>query len=157
MSSGMSGWASRLWGVLLVMCMVVTGAQAADGLRISDAYVREMPPGQSTSAGFMKLVNTGRQPVALIGATSDGAGLVEIHRHVHEGGMMRMERVSRLEIPANGVLQFAPGGYHLMLINLRRSFQAGDQLNVTLLDEEGRSYTAPFVVRKIIDGAAHHH
>ncbi len=131
-------------------------ASAAETLQIRESYVREMPPGQSTSAGFMKLVNAGKRPIALIGATSDGAGLVEIHRHKHEGGTMQMERVMRLEVPAQGQLVFAPGGYHLMLINLKRSYRAGDKINITLLDEEGKSYTAVFPVVSIVDGGTHH-
>lgn len=152
-----TGRGAGLWrGVLLALCVVAGGADAAPALEIREAYVREMPPGQSTSAGFMKLVNTGKRPIALIGATSDGAGQVEIHRHTQQDGMMQMERVLRLEVPAQGQLQFAPGGYHLMLINLKRSFRAGDTLNVTLLDEEGRFYSAPFTVRKIVGADAHH-
>lgn len=150
---------TTLWRTFwLALCCATSGAWAADApaLQIREAYVREMPPGQSTSAGFMKLVNTGKRPVALIGATSDGAGDVQMHRHTHDNGMMQMERVMRVEVPARGELVFAPGGYHLMLINLKRSYHAGDVLNVTLLDEEGHSYTAPFPVKKIIDSDMTH-
>jgi copper(I)-binding protein len=104
----------------------------------------------------MTLVNTGKRPIALIGATSDGAGQVEIHQHRREGGAMRMERVMRLEVPAQGQVTFSPGGYHLMLINLKRSYRAGDKINVTLLDEEGRSYTAVFPVVNMVDGGGAH-
>jgi copper(I)-binding protein len=136
---------------------MATRAEAADTLQVREAYVREMPPGQSTSAGFMKLVNPGKRPVALVGATSDGAGAVEIHRHRHENGMMQMERVTRLEVPAQGQLVFAPGGYHLMLINLKRSYRAGDKINITLLDEEGGSYAAVFPVVNVVEGGGAHH
>jgi copper(I)-binding protein len=151
----------------LLLCALFAGAsllggmagraEAADTLQVREAYVREMPPGQSTSAGFMKLVNPGKRPVALIGATSDGAGAVEIHRHRHENGMMQMERVTRLEVPAQGQLVFAPGGYHLMLINLKRSYRAGDKINITLLDEEGKSYAAVFPVVNVVEGGGVHH
>jgi copper(I)-binding protein len=134
-----------------------TMAGPTETLQVREAYVREMPPGQSTSAGYMKLVNPGKRAVALIGATSDGAGQVEIHRHRHEGGTMQMERVMRLEVPARGQLVFAPGGYHLMLINLKRSYRAGDKINVTLLDEEGKLYPAVFPVVNIVDGGGSHH
>ena len=154
----------RFWpglGVLVASLSLLAGmterAGAAETLQIRESYVREMPPGQSTSAGFMKLVNSGKRPVALIGATSDGAGSVEIHRHLHEGGTMRMERVLRLEVPAQGQLVFAPGGYHLMLINLKRSYRAGDTINITLLDEEGKLYPAVFPVISIVEGGGAHH
>lgn len=148
--------AGLMVAVLWSLCSFVLAAGPADSLQIRESYVREMPPGQSTSAGFMKLVNTGKRPVALIGATSDGAGAVEIHQHLQKNGMMQMEKVMRLEVPAQGQLVFAPGGYHLMLINLKRSYRAGDKMNVTLLDEEGKMYTAVFPVVKMVEGDAHH-
>jgi copper(I)-binding protein len=125
-------------------------AAAAGTLEIREAYVREMPPGQSTSAAFMNLTNTSNRPIAIVAATSDGAGQAEIHRHRNQNGMMQMERATRVEIPAHGQLSFAPGGYHLMLINLKRSFRAGDKINITLLDEEGKFYTAAFPVVKML-------
>lgn len=133
-----------------------SGASAVEALQIREGYVREMPPGQSTSAAFMKLQNTGKRPIALIGASSDGAGQVEIHRHLHKDGMMQMERVMRLEIPAQSQVVFAPGGYHLMLINLKRSYRAGERINVALFDEEGHVYRATFPVVNIIDGGVQH-
>lgn len=158
---------NKSWAKSLLLCASFAGtallgvmasvADAAETLQVREAYVREMPPGQSTSAGFMKLVNSGKRPVALIGATSDGAGAVEIHRHRHENGMMQMERVTRVEVPAQGQLVFAPGGYHLMLINLKRSYRAGDKINITLLDEEGKSYSAVFPVVNVVEGAGAHH
>ena len=159
-SSGSIGAGARKWGVGLFLAVLsllgAATAGAAEALQIREAYVREMPPGQSTSAGFMKLVNPSKRAVALIGATSDGAGAVEIHRHKHEGGTMQMERVLRVEVPAQGQLVFAPGGYHLMLINLKRSYRAGDKINITLLDEEGKFYPAAFPVVNIVEGGAHH-
>jgi len=129
-------------------------AWSVETLQMREAYVREMPPGQSTSAAFMKLVNTSNRPVAIVAVTSDGAGQTEIHRSHQVDGMMQMERVMRLEIPAHGQQIFAPGGYHLMLINLKRSFRAGDKINITLLDEEGRFYKASFPVVNILGTAS---
>lgn len=148
--------AGLIIALLWSLCPAAFAAGAADALQIRETYVREMPPGQSTSAGFMKLVNSSKRPIALIGATSDGAGAVEIHRHLQQNGMMQMEKVLRLEVPAQGQVVFAPGGYHLMLINLKRSYRAGDKINITLLDEEGKMYPAVFPVVNIVEGGAHH-
>lgn len=132
-------------------------AFAAETLQIREAYVREMPPGQSTSAAFMRLINTSKRPIAIVAATSDSAGQVEIHTHRHADGMMQMERVTRVEIPAQGQLVFAPGGYHLMLINLKRTFRAGEKINITLLDEEGKFYSAAYPVVNMLDAPATGH
>jgi len=136
----------RVGLVIATLLALCNFALAAETLQIREGYVREMPPGQSTSAAFMKLINTGNRPIAIVAATSDGAGQAEIHRHRQVNGMMQMEHVMRLEIPAHGQQVFAPGGYHLMLINLKHSFHAGEKIDITLLDEEGKFYKSSFPV-----------
>ncbi len=126
----------------------------AEVLEIREGYVRELPPGQSTSAAYMNIVNTSDRPVALVAALSDVSQTAEIHQHVHVGSVMRMDQVRRLVIPARDHVQFAPGGYHLMLINLKRSLRAGDNVNLTLLDEEGKKYSASVPVVKMIGGGS---
>jgi copper(I)-binding protein len=144
----------RLWWLLLVWSVGVN----AGTLEIREGYVREMPPGQSTSAAFMKLVNTGDKPVAIVAAASDSAGSAEMHAHSQHNGMMQMKKVSRVEVPARGQLVFAPGGYHLMLINLKRSLKAGEQVGITLFDEQGKFYNAKLpVVNMVGESAEHHH
>lgn len=139
---------------LLAGALMFCGANVfAGGVQIREGYVREMPPGQSTSAAFMDVVNDSNRPIAVVAATSDAAQTAELHTHSHDNGMMRMEPVKRLVIPAHDHVQFAPGGYHLMLINLKHSLHAGEKVGITLLDEEGRFYTAQLPVVKMVGTA----
>lgn len=131
-------------------------AQAAPAtLTIRDGYVREMPPGQTVSAAFMTLQNDSSQPIAIVAASSTAADTTELHNHRHTGDGMRMEKVVRLEIPAGRRQALAPGGYHLMLMGLKRPLRAGDSVQITLIDEMGRTYGAKLPVQRI-DGAAGH-
>jgi periplasmic copper chaperone A len=145
----------KRWGLLwaLVLALPVW----AGDLQIREGYVREMPPGQSTTAAFMKVMNTGKEPIALIAAISDSAQTAELHMHKHADGMMQMTKVSRLEIPAQRQVEFAPGGYHLMLINLKRTLHAGDKVSITLFDERGKSYSAQLPVVKMTGAAGASH
>lgn len=145
----------RLWLAALALCC----AQAfAAGLEVRDGYVRELPPGQTTSAAFMELVNGSDKPIAIVGASSDAAATAELHSHTQRNGMLQMAPVRRLEIPARGRVQLAPGGYHLMLINLKRSLRAGDQVGITLFDEQGHFYKASVPVVKMVGaGPQHNH
>ncbi|MFT3931814.1 MAG: copper chaperone PCu(A)C [Spongiibacteraceae bacterium] len=122
----------------------------ADALQIREGYVRELPPGQSTSAAYMDVVNNSNRPVAIVAAVSDVSQSAEVHEHKHADGAMSMAQVRRLVIPAHDHVQFAPGGYHLMLINLKRSLRAGDNVKITLLDEEGKAYSAQIPVVKML-------
>jgi copper(I)-binding protein len=140
---------------------VALGAHAG-GLEITDGYVREMPPGQTVSAAFMVLRNTTAQPIALVAATTDAADRAEIHGHRHSASGMSMHKVLRLEVPAGATQPLQPGGYHLMLIGLKRPLRAGDQVGITLLDEMGKSYSARVPVTKMVgaagpDGGHAHH
>jgi copper(I)-binding protein len=131
----------------LILCSAVT---CADALQIREGYVREMPPGQSTSAAFMKIANETNRPVAIVAATCDAAQTTELHTHRRVDGGVRMELVRRLVIPAKGQVELVSGGYHLMLINLKRSLHAGESVNVTLFDEEGKLYSARLPVVKML-------
>jgi copper(I)-binding protein len=141
---------------------VALGARAGS-LEVTDGYVREMPPGQTVSAAFMTLRNTTAQPIALVAATTDVADRAEIHGHRHSAGGMRMYKVGRLAIPAGATQPLQPGGYHLMLIGLKRPLRAGDQVGITLLDEMGKSWSVRVPVTKMVGAAgpdgghAHHH
>lgn len=140
--------------VLLLALLVWSAGLSAGTLRIVEGYVREMPPGQSTSAAFMRLINDGATPIAIVAASSDSAGSAELHGNRHDNGMMQMVPVKRIEVPARGQAMLAPGGNHLMLINLKRSLRAGEQVGITLFDEQGKTYTATLPVVNILKGAA---
>lgn len=134
----------------MALLMLSSALVQAESLQIREGYVRELPPGQSTSAAYMDVVNDSNRPVAIIAALSDVSQTAEVHQHRHVNGMMSMEQVRRLVIPAHAHVQFSPGGYHLMLINLKRTLRAGDNVTVTLLDEEGKSYVARIPVVKMV-------
>ncbi len=132
--------------------LFVSNLSFAKGLSISDPYVREVPPGQMISAAFMMLKNDTNKEVALIKASSDVAKTVELHEHVHDGGMMKMRQVPKIVIPANGVTPLKPGGYHIMLIGLTRKIKAGDKINLTLDFDNGDQEKITATVKKIMMG-----
>ncbi len=142
----------RWW--CLFWAMWALGANAAGTLQITDAYVREMPPGQSTSAAYMALRNNSDRPIAIVAATCDSASIAELHASSSLNGMMQMTPVRRLVVPAHGQVILAPSGIHLMLINLKRSFHAGDRIGITLIDEEGKFYAAKLPVIKLLGAAS---
>lgn len=138
------------WRWLAAFGLVASLGAVAQPLRIDQGYAREMPPGQTNSAAFMTLVNSGERPLALVAADCDCSERAEIHAHRHQDGVMRMEKVDRLEVPAHGQVELKPGGYHLMLLGLKRPLRAGEQVNVTLRDEAGAAFTAQLPVVSLV-------
>ncbi len=120
------------------------GAQIprAASVRVTDAWARQAPmlmpqPGRrhgdtGNGAVYVTLRNFVSHPDALLRATSPAAERVELHETLREGDVMRMRPVAKLAVPAGGVLAMKPGGFHIMLINLRRPLHPGDRIPITL-------------------------
>jgi len=120
--------------VLLAVATVPAAGDAARvwALSIEQPYAPELPPVSETGAAYLAIANAGEQPDRLLGASSPIAERVEIHAHVHEGGVMRMKKLDGLEVPPGGTVRFEPGGRHLMLIGLERPLEAGGEFRLTL-------------------------
>jgi copper(I)-binding protein len=85
----------------------------------------------STSAAYMVLRSRGGADT-LIAAATDVAEVVELHTVERDGDIMRMRPVTQIEVPAGGSTMLQPGGFHIMLIGLRRDLQAGETVRLTL-------------------------
>lgn len=130
----------------------------ADTLTVEEAQVRAVPPVSTTTAAFMVLHNSGEQDLAVLGAFSPAAENTELHNHVEEGGVMQMRQVPVISVPAGGSVELAPGGLHLMLIDLVETLEEGDQVELTLeLDNAERvTFEAPVKRIEVMDEGADH-
>lgn len=102
---------------------------AAD-IKIDDPWVRGTVAGQMATGAFMAI--TSKQGAALVSASSPVAGVVEIHTMNMQNGVMTMRPVPRLELPAGKAVQLAPGGYHVMLLDLKQPLKPGETVPITL-------------------------
>lgn len=85
----------------------------------------------------------------LIGAKSDIAKRVEVHEHIKDGDVMRMREVKAgIELPAGGMIEMAPGGYHVMLMGLNAPLEEGTDIAVTLVFESGAELAVDVPVKK---------
>ncbi len=134
-------------GLILALTFSVTASEAAD-ISVSDAWVRESPPGMTMMAGFMQLRNNTSRPQVLVAASSSGFATVMIHRTIVKGGMAGMEHAPQIELTPNASLLFAAGGYHLMLMNPQRTLRAGDRVHINLEFRGGLVLPVAFEVRK---------
>lgn len=135
----------KIWRVALaVLALTPILAQT---LEIQDAYVRGLPPTQRTTAAFFTVLNNSDKSVELMAGSSDAAERLEIHNHQHRNGMMLMQEQASVSIGAGESVVFAPGGYHLMLVNLTRPVRDGEQLSFSLKTGEGDEITvvAPII------------
>jgi copper(I)-binding protein len=108
--------------------------QTPGDVTISNVWARATPGGARTGAAFLEA--TAKSGDRLLAVKSDAAGRVELHNHVHEGDVMRMRRVDAIDLPAGKPVVLAPGGYHVMLMDLKQPLKAGDTLALTLVFEK---------------------
>ncbi len=127
---------------------VVRELEAGDAVAVGDAWIRETPPGMSMMAGYMELRNNTSRPQVLVAASSAGFESAMIHRTIVKDGMAGMVHAPRIELAANASLIFAPGGYHLMLMNPKRALRAGDPVVINLEFRGGLVLPVVFEVRK---------
>jgi hypothetical protein len=127
--------------VLLVAGLVGTTLPAAAQVAVTDAWVRGTVTGQKATGAFMQLKSAA--DTALIAATSPVAKIVEVHEMKMEGGMMKMNAVDRLVLPAGKAVDLKPGGYHVMLMDLVAPLKEGDMvpLQLTFEDRSGKKQT----------------
>ena len=139
-------------------CAVAAGAARAQPVSVKDAWVRAPAPGQKVAAAYMELVS--RAPLALTGVASPAAGSAELHATSMEGGVMRMRPVTRIELPAGGTVKLAPGGLHVMLVDLKQPLKPGDKVPLTLTVQRAdfassSVFTVTAVVRAEVPDTGH--
>jgi periplasmic copper chaperone A len=118
----------KLWFFALAWAAMLPAL--AQTIAVSGAWARATVPGQSGTGAFMTL--TAPTDARLLGAASDVAAVVEIHEMKMEANVMRMRPLSELRLPAGRAVRLAPGGYHVMLMDLKRPLVAGEKISVEL-------------------------
>jgi periplasmic copper chaperone A len=120
-------------GAAILLCsQVYAQTVKLDSVSVSDAYTRATAPGQQVAGGFMKIQNKGNAPDQLLSASSPAAGEVQLHEMAMDGNVMKMRQVKDIAVPAGGSVELKPGGYHLMFLNLKGPFVAGQTVPVKL-------------------------
>jgi periplasmic copper chaperone A len=116
----------------LVLAVTVSLAAQAQ-VTVKDAWVRATVAQQKATGAFMQLQSA--QDAKLISAQSPVAGVVEVHEMSMDSGVMKMRAVPSLALPAGKAVELKPGGYHVMLMDLKAQVKDGDTVPVTLVVE----------------------
>ncbi len=109
-------------------------AWAQTTVKVEDAWVRGTVATQKASGAFMRLTPSAN--ARLVAVQSPVAGVVEIHEMAMEKDVMKMRQVPGLDLAAGRTLEFKPGGYHVMLMDLKQQLKAGESVPLTLVFED---------------------
>ena len=122
----------------------------AGDLVISQAWSRATPNGAKIGGGYLTIENKGATPDRLTGVSADIAGKVEVHEMAMNNGVMTMRPLDNgLAIDPGKTVKLAPGGYHLMMFDLKSPLKQGDKLPVTLQFEKAGKVTVSLDVQGI--------
>jgi hypothetical protein len=123
----------------IATCLLLATAQCLAStalfaqVQVKDPWVRATVPQQSATGAFMQLASP--TDARLVSASSPVAGVVELHEMKMENNVMKMRALPGLAIPAGKVVELKPGGYHLMLQQLKMQMKEGDTVPITLVVE----------------------
>ena len=125
--------------------LAATAAQPASPV-VENAWIRVLP-GDLPAAGYFDLRNRSDAARNLVDAESPAFMMAMLHLSSQENGQSQMQHVDEVALPAHGVVRFAPGRYHLMLMHAHAPLKVGTTVPVTLRFSDGSSVTASFAVR----------
>lgn len=134
---------------LLVAAMfaVPLAAFADDaGLHVDHVWSRAAMAGHD-GVVYLTITDTGPADT-LTGASTPVAAMAELHETINDNGVMKMRAVASLPITSGTKVTLEPGGYHLMLMDLKRPLNEGDSFPVTLSFAKGGQVTATATVEK---------
>lgn len=118
-----------LGSIALALAAGVAAAQSVPVTAVAP-WVRATVQGQKATGAFMTL--TAAEPLSLVGVASPVAGVAEVHEMKLDGQVMRMRAIDRLDLPAGQAVALRPGGYHVMLMDLKAPLQTGATVPLTL-------------------------
>ncbi len=127
---------------------------------IQNLWTRATPNGAKVAGGFITITNKGTTADRLIGGSAAIAARVEVHEMAMDNGVMKMRELDKgLEIKPGATVELKPGGYHMMLINLKEPPVEGGKVEGTLVFEKAGTIEIYYHVRALgaTSGAAHKH
>ena len=126
---------NTLLRTLLLLAAVGTTSAWAQ-VKIDNAWARATVQGQKATGAFMKL--TAPQATRLVAVSTPVAGVSEIHEMKMDNGVMKMRALPALELPANLAVELQPGGYHLMLMDLKAPLAKDSSVALTLTFKDAK-------------------
>jgi len=120
--------------LIAALLTVTASAWAQTTVKVEDAWVRGTVSTQKASGAFMRITPSAN--TRLLSVSSPVAGVVEIHEMAMDNDVMRMRQVPGLDLAAGRTLVLKPGGYHVMLMDLKQQLKAGESVPLTLVFED---------------------
>jgi len=122
---------------LALIAALAAGTVFAQTVEVKDAWARTSVPGQKATGAFMKL--TAKDGAKLVAIATPAAGVAEVHEMKMDGDVMKMRAVpGGLDLPAGKTVELKPGGYHVMLMDLKAALPKDSSVPMTLTFKDAK-------------------
>ena len=141
----------------LVALLSLVSTSVFSQIEVSEAWSRATPPGAKVAAGYLLIRNKAAAPDRLVSASSPAAARVQTHVTEKQGEVMRMREVKGYDVPAKGSFELKPTGAHLMLVDIKRPFKAGEKIPLVLRFENAGEINTELEVKALGATGEHSH
>ena len=117
--------------LFLIIAFISVFISTGNNVEIKDAWLRTGAKGLN-SALYFKIENNSETPDTLYKVSSSIAKHIQMHETYKKNDMMGMREIKNLEVKSNSSIEFKPGGYHIMLMDLNKDLKPGDEINFTM-------------------------
>jgi len=132
----------KIISAAIMMSVLMSASPVLAEVTVRDAWVRATPGAGKVTAGYAVLSNGGSADDTLIGIRAADAGMAHLHSSANKDGVMQMKGVDSLVVPAGKGVTLAPGGYHIMIMNLKKPLKAGDEITLVFAFKKQDDVTA---------------
>lgn len=115
----------------LAIVMLLSACGPEKGIEVHEVWMRPVAQGENGAVYFV-MHNHASEADELVGVSSDSAEAVEMHESKMNGDIMEMQQVTSIPLEAYAEINFAPGKFHIMLVNLKKDLNVGDEILITL-------------------------
>ena len=136
-------------GILLAAPALAQQSKSSTGVNVTKPWARATPGSAKVGVAYLEISAPEGTADTLVAAKSPVAGVAELHTHAHENGVMKMRRVDEVAIAAGKTVVFKPGGYHIMLMDLKRPLKEGETIDVTLVFQKAGEVALKVPVLKV--------
>ena len=135
--------------IVILFCFLISEPAFSSSLMIEGAFARASSGHGKNGAAYLSIHNHSPNDDYLIEAKTNVAAMTSIHNHINDKGIMKMRAVQQIAIPANDTIKLQPGGFHIMLMGLKKPLREGDKFDLTLIFKRTGTVLCSVLVKKM--------
>ena len=141
--------------VIFVLSLCMSTPAMSSSIVVQGAFARASIGLAKNGVIFMSIHNHSDKTDQLLAIQTDIANNTSLHSHLNDNGIMKMRRVAQISIPGNSNIELKPGGFHIMLMGLKKPLTEGNQFNLTLIFKNTGKLTVPIKIKRVAEMLPH--